>query len=265
VRRRIVRYGRLRSQVGELWPPQQPDGGPVPVVVLIHGGYWKAQYTKQLMHRLAGALSAGAWAAWNIEYRRTGTLGGGGGWPGTLDDVAAAIDALARMPGVDPERIATCGHSAGGHLALWAAARARLPDGAPGAGPAVGLRGAVALAGVVDLAEGARLGLGNGAVERLLGGSPQDHPDRYAAASPAALVPLSVPQVLIHGLADTVVPPAMSEHYARRAREAGDDAVYVPVEDVTHGQIISPKSASWPLLLGHLGHLLGGARATGVA
>src|SRR5262245_61264123 len=122
-----------------------PDGAtePLPVVVLLHGGFWRGRYGKVLMRPLARAVVANGWAAWNVEYRRVGRLGGGGGWPDTLTDVAAAVDALAAQPGVDLDRVASCGHSAGGHLALWLGARPRLQDG-PLAGPvAVRLAAAV--------------------------------------------------------------------------------------------------------------------------
>ena len=196
--------------MGDLWLPARTgsEPGPAPVVVLIHGGYWRSIYTKAIMSRLARAVAARGWAAWNIEYRRTGALGGGG-WPATLVDVAAALDHVARLADVDATRVITCGHSAGGCLALWAAAKNR--TGAQRvAHPAVQPLAAVSLAGVVDLRRGAELGLGDNAVARFLGGSFQEHPDRYRSSSPAALVPLGVPQVLVHGLSDTVVPPSMS-------------------------------------------------------
>ena len=208
------------------------------------------------MRRL-GAMTDEGWAAWNLEYRRVGRFGGGGGWPATLADVGAALDGLARVPGLDLDRIVTCGHSAGGQLALWAAGRHRLRAGAPGAGPRVRVMGAVALAGVVDLAEGARLGLGDGAVTRFLGGGPDLHPDRYAIASPAELLPLGLRQVLVHGLDDETVPPSMSERYHGAAVAAGDTATsYVPVAGVGHMAVISTRSAAWPPLRDSLRSML---------
>jgi acetyl esterase/lipase len=256
LRRTLVRYGTHRANVAELWRPPLVTGD-LPVVVLIHGGYWKAAYTKRLMRRLSNAVTDEGWAAFNTEYRRVGRFGGGGGWPETFVDVAAAVDALTRVPGVDLGRVATCGHSAGGQLALWAAGRHRLPAGAPGAAPAVRPCGAVSLAGVADLERAAGLGLGGGAVPALLGGGPQAHPDRYAIASPAALLPLGVPQVLVHGVDDTTVPPSMSERYAARAVAAGDDATYVPVDDVDHMGVIDPGSAAWAPTRAALGRLIG--------
>jgi acetyl esterase/lipase len=132
MRRTRIPYGPGHGQVGDLWLPSKTTGV-VPLVVLIHGGFWRAQYTKTLMNRLARAVARRGWAAWNIEYRRVGALGGGGGWPATFQDVADAIDHVARRsPPSIAGRVVTCGHSAGGTLALWAAGRGRLPDGAPG-------------------------------------------------------------------------------------------------------------------------------------
>jgi acetyl esterase/lipase len=228
------------------------------MVVLIHGGYWRAQYTKRLMRRMATAVTDEGWAAWNIEYRRIGRFGGGGGWPTTFADVADAVDALTRVPGVDLGRVVTCGHSAGGQLALWAAARHRLGAGTVGASPKVRPRGAVSLAGVVDLRRAADLGLGAGVVPELLGGGPDRVPERYAAVSPAALLPLGVGQVLVHGLDDETVPPDMSERYVADAVAAGDtDTTYVPVDGVDHMAVINPASAAWPPIRDAIERLLG--------
>jgi acetyl esterase/lipase len=252
--RQRVRYGSRHPQSAEVWRPEHHDGA-APVVVLIHGGYWRAVYTKRLMHRLAAAVVARGWVAYNIEYRRVGPLGGHGGWPATFDDVAAAVDHLATLEGIDLDRVATCGHSAGGHLALWAAGRSRLPAGSPGADPAVRPCGAVSLAGVVDLDRAAALGLGGGAAEDLLGGPPAEHPERYSMASPAALLPLGVRQVLIHGLADTIVPAALSEDYVSNATACGDPAVYVPLAGLGHMEMIDPGSAAWASAEDHLARL----------
>ncbi len=251
------RYGPERSQVADLWCPAEHPGD-LPVVVLLHGGFWRAQYTKRLMRRLAAAVALRGWAAFNVEYRRLGPLGGGGGWPATFEDVAAAIDHLGTLAGLDTARVVTCGHSAGGHLALWAAARGRLPAGAPGARPiGVRVRGAVSLAGLPDLERAAELGLGGGAVPALLGGPPGEVAERYRVASPAALVPLGVPQVLVHGLHDAVVPPALGAAYARRAAAAGDDAVFEPVSAAGHMTLIEPSGGAWALIASELARLLG--------
>ncbi len=240
-----IHYGPERAQVAEVWRPGlTPDrGAALPVVVLIHGGFWRQQYTKGLMHRLARSVTARGWLSYNIEYRRVGRFGHGG-WPWTFEDVSDAIDALAQVDGVDLGRVVTCGHSAGGHLALWAAsARA---TGEPGrADPVVDVAAAASLAGVVDLDAAARRLVGRGAVEALMGGGPDDVPERYRLASPAALLPLGKPQFLLHGLADDSVPPALSEKYAETAVRLGDPAVYVPLAGVGHMEMISGRGAAF--------------------
>jgi acetyl esterase/lipase len=219
------------------------------LVVLVHGGYWRSVYTKLLMNRLASSVTQQGWAAWNIEFRRVGPLGGGGGWPETLEDVAAAVDHAATFESVDLERVVSVGHSSGGHLALWAAARSRLGEGSPGYRPEVTLRAAISLAGVLDLRAAYSAGIGNGAVERFIGGSPEQFPERYGTASPADLLPLGVSQFLVHGLDDSVVPPQMSEAYGERALSLGDDARYIPVAGVGHRDMLDPKSPGWAAAL----------------
>jgi acetyl esterase/lipase len=177
------------------------------VAVVLHGGFWKAHYGRRLMHAVCADLVARGWAAWNLEYRRLG-LGNGGGWPATLDDVAAGIDHLARLDGLDRSRVVAIGHSAGGHLAAWAATRDE---------PEVPVTAVVAQAGVLDLELAWELRLSNGVVRRFLGGTPDEVPDRYAAASPARRLPLGVPALLTHGARDEIVPLRMSEAFARAA------------------------------------------------
>lgn len=255
MRRLLVRYGTRRSQVGELWHPGAGEG-PFPTVVLIHGGFWRAAYTKRLMRPLAAGLAGEGFAVWNIEYRRVGAGGAGGGWPATFEDVAAALDHLARVPGVRADRVATCGHSAGGHLALWAAGRHRLPEGAPGAGPAIRPCAAVALAGLSDLEAADRAGLGRGAVAALLGGDRPSRSARYPLTSPRALLPLGVPQVLIHGSADTTVPLDQSVDYETEARAAGDDARLVTLPGADHMAVIRRRGPAWSALRTEVRRLL---------
>lgn len=253
--RTTVRYGRERGQVAELWMPAGATGR-VPVVVLVHGGFWRSHLGKILMRPLARAVVAQGWAAWNIEYRRVGPFGGGGGWPATLTDVGAAVDALAGRPGLDLDRVVSCGHSAGGQLALWLGARPGLRDSAVGGPVAVPVSGAVSIAGVSDLRTGYELDVGRGAVAGLLGGSPDEVPERYDLASPAARLPLGVPQVLIHGLDDTSVPPAMSEAYAARAEAEGDDVRYAPLPGVGHRDALRRTGPAWRVAVEHLQRLL---------
>jgi acetyl esterase/lipase len=230
--------------VADLWRPADRVDD-LPVLVLIHGGFWRATYTKMLMNGLAASVIQHGWAAWNIEYRRVGMLGGGGGWPETFDDVASAIDHLDEVPGVDTSQVVAVGHSAGGQLALWAAARPRLDANRPGGPVKVSVRVTVSLAGIVDLFEADSFGLGNGATARLLGGHPDQCDERYRLASPAALLPLGVPQVLVHGLADQVVPPSMSQSYQLRATAAGDQARYLPIAGAGHRDLIDPQGPGW--------------------
>jgi len=238
---RQIAYGEHPDQVGNLHLPV--GEGRWPVVVLIHGGFWRFGWDRTLMTPLARDLAARGIAAWNVEYRRMGQEGGG--WPGTLEDVAAAADAVAGLDGVDPTRVVTVGHSAGGHLALWLAARHRLGAGQPGAGPRVRPRGAVSQAGVTDLARGAADGLGDGACEALLGGAPEELPERYAAASPAALLPLGVPVLLVHGAADDIVPPGQSHAFAHAACAAGDAVDVVDLPGADHFDVIEAGHQAW--------------------
>lgn len=240
-----VRYGDHSDQVANLHLPAA-DGGPWPVVVLLHGGFWRDGWDRTLTTPLARDLAEQGFLAWNVEYRRVGQEGGG--WPGTLLDVAAAVDALAQVELADTSRVAVVGHSAGGHLALWLAARERLPAGAPGAGPRIRVAFAVSLAGVADLVRGAEDGLGNGACAALLGGSPDAVPERYEVASPGALLPLGVPQLLVHGSRDDAVPSGQSSAYAVAARAAGDDVELIELADADHFDVVEPSHTAWALV-----------------
>ena len=223
---RSIRYGDDPSQYAEL---SLPDGTPRGVVVVVHGGFWKAPYDLSLGRPLAESLVAEGWVAWNLEYRR---VGNGGGTPQTFDDVAAGIDRLADVEGLDTSVVLTLGHSAGGHLATWAAGRhgARVP-----------VTGVVSQAGVLDLVRADRLGLGGGAVRGLLGhpAGPDD-----AAYDPAQQVPLDVPVRCVHGSADDDVPIELSKTYVDAATAAGADATLTEV-DGDHFVVIDTESAAW--------------------
>ncbi len=213
------------------------------MAVVLHGGFWQAVYGRRLMSALSADLAANGVAAWNLDYRG---VGGGGGWPATFDDVAAGIDALATMPGLDLTRVTTIGHSAGGQLALWLAGRRRLPPDSPLAGPSpLPIHWAVSLAGVVDLRRAWELNLGDGVVPQFLGGPPSAVPDRYAAGSPIELLPLGVRQTLVHGTDDTSVPIELSERYVERAAEVGDPATLVALDGAGHFEVIDPRADEW--------------------
>ena len=258
-------YGPAPLQFGDLYVPNIP--GAYPIVILIHGGYWRARYGLDLMNSLAEDLAKRGYAAWNIEYRRVGNPGGG--WPGTFLDVALATDFLRKLAPsykLDLQRVVPIGHSAGGHLALWLAARPRIPlfvnnsqlagsqqpgDNEETATPHM-LAGAISLAGVIDLEMAWRLHLSNGAVVELLGGSFADVPERYAAASPAAMLPLGVPQVLIHGTNDDNVPLQVSQAYTNAARAANDPVTYIELAGVDHFDVIDPHSHAWAITMNEL-------------
>ena len=208
---------------------------------MLHGGFWRARYGRKLMRPLCRDLAARGWAAWNLEYRRLGRLSGGG-WPTTFEDVAAGIDHLAELDApLDRSRVVAIGHSAGGHLATWAAARPGLPGGAPGAAPRVPVTAAVSQAGVVDLRLAWELRLSRGVVAQLLGGDRE----LLALASPAERVPLGVPVLLTHGGRDDIVPPAISERFLTAAREAGDACELRLEPDEDHFGHLDPDNALW--------------------
>ena len=234
------RYGPHPSQVADLHVPR--GAGPFPVVVLIHGGFWQTRYAKLIMRPLAGDLVSRGWAVWNLEYRRLGR-GGGGGWPATFDDVATGIDALAGLgePRLDLTRVVGVGHSAGGQLALWAAGRPDLPAGAPGADPVVTLTHVIALTPVASLAAVGRF------AHALMGGTPEDVPDRYQQADPMRRIPLRIPVLLLHPVDDNTVPVRQSQRYAERARAAGADVTLIEPERGGHRAPIDPPSQSWRL------------------
>lgn len=244
-----IAYGPRRSQFGELLRPT--GSGTAPVAVLLHGGFWRARYALDLMRELCADLVARGFAAWNLEYRRLGLLSRGG-WPATFVDVAAGIDRLDGLSGLDLDTVVTIGHSAGGHLALWAAARPRLPAGAPGAEPRVAVTHAVAQAGVVDLEEAVRLRLSRGVAARLLGGSPEQRAERYELASPARRLPLGVPQLLVHGAADAIVPAGMSRRYHEAALRAGDACELAVLPGAGHFEHLDPRSEAWAAVVSWL-------------
>ena len=274
---RSVAYGPEPSQVGELYLPA--GAGPFPVVVVVHGGYWSAMWDRRQITDVVDDLVGRGYAVWNVEYRRIGEPGGG--WPGTFLDVAAAIDALDGMdPALDTDRVVFLGHSAGAHLATWAAHRAVLPPEAPGAAPKITPVGVLSLAGVLDLRAAAALGfgkvladpdavppkdapeparpgawpavaaaVGDGIVPLLAG-------DQYTWTSPLELPDAGVPVLAVHGAADEAVPAEWSRRYADKS--AG--ARYVEVDGGTHFDVVHPGHPVWTTVTGWLEQTVGTVR-----
>ena len=223
--------------------------GPHPCVIVVHGGFWRNAYSLEHIGHLCAAFADAGVASWSLEYRRVGDAGGG--WPGTFTDVVAGsrylFDHVARL-GIDPGRVAVTGHSAGGHLAAWLASLGSVPLASEIAAEPLPLRGAVPLAGLLDLRETFALGLSSGAVGLLIGETPDDAPERYAAASPIALTPPAVPVVAIHGEADDVVPFAFSEAYVAAMNGAGGVATLQALAGMGHFEPIDPESEAWPVV-----------------
>jgi acetyl esterase/lipase len=190
--------------------------------------------------------------AWNVEYRR---LGLGGGYPSTLEDVAAAIDHLATIEEVAGDRVVAIGHSAGGHLAAWAAGRSKLAYGAPGARPVVEIAGVISLAGALDLGAAARERIGNEAAIDFVGGGPDERPERYAVADPLSQVPIPAVVRCVHAQADDRVPLTQSVTYVAASQAAGQDARVREVQG-DHFSVANPSAPTWPTVIGALEELV---------
>ncbi|MFC5802114.1 alpha/beta hydrolase family protein [Streptomyces formicae] len=250
-------YGEHPDQVVDFYAPRDARD-PVPLVVVLHGGAWRGPYDRQHITPFADFLARHGFAVANVEYRRGGPLpqqrddeeAGGpvaGRWPETFDDVAAALDALpglarTALPQADPRRTVLTGHSAGGHLALWAAARHVLPAGSPWrlATPPL-LRGVVALAPIADLVRAAELSVCGGAVHQFLGGK-ERFEERAPYADPAALLPTGIATAVVQGREDTVVPQAVAEAYVDAAAKAGETVGFTLLEGVGHFPLIDPAA-----------------------
>ncbi|MHA7290782.1 alpha/beta hydrolase [Arthrobacter sp. MDT3-24] len=255
VKRHKYQYGEDASQWGELFLPELPAGAEHRgVVVVIHGGYWRSQYGAELGEPIAKDLAAHGMAAWNLEYRRAGN---GGGWPNTFIDVLAGIDKLgdlAAKHALNLGPVVALGHSAGGHLAAWAAGRGKLAQlGMPDAdrqvprtsdASAVHLTGVVSQSGLLNLAEAEKLNLSNGAVSNLLGGSSSKYPHRYKYADPMTALPLAVPVIAVHGSGDTTVPLGQSESYVNAGTTANMETRLVRVPG-DHYALIDPKTPGY--------------------
>ncbi|MET7463368.1 alpha/beta hydrolase [Nonomuraea sp. NPDC005501] len=294
-----VSYGRHPDQVVDLYAPRGGGGAGAPLVVVLHGGAWRAAYDRRHVSPFAAFLARRGFAVASVEYRRGGAGPGvAGRWPETFDDVAAAMDALPGLvadalpglvadalprlvadamprtdaqpwadglpradglPSVDVSRIVVTGHSAGGHLALWAAARHVLPPGSPwrppGPGPSVA--GVVALAPIADLRTARELSVCSGAALQLLGG-PERFEERRPSADPAALLPTGVPATVVHGRADIVVPVEVAGAYVRAAAGAGEAVRLRLVEDAGHFPLIDPAAEACDVVAEEITRLLDG-------
>jgi acetyl esterase/lipase len=256
----VARYADHRDGLVDLHLP--PGPGPHPLVVLVHGGFWKQEYDRRHTRPMSRALVAAGYVVAVPEYRRVGA-GGGGGWPTTAEDLARAIDALAGLLdglGIRTSSTVLTGHSAGGHLALWLAARDTRFDRV------------VVLAPVADLRAADRDGLGGGAARAFLGGGPDEVPDRYDAADPIGLLGDSGVAaggsgaeageaaggehrarldriVVVHGTDDDAVPLTQS----RALVAAHPDITLRVLEGAGHYDVIDPDSEAWPTVLDALG------------
>jgi acetyl esterase/lipase len=243
-----IHYGADAFHFCDLRLPGGP--GPYPIAIMVHGGFWRSIYGLEYFGHACAALTTAGIATWNMEYRRLGNPGGG--WPGTFDDVVKAADHLGAIAvefNLDLNRVITIGHSAGGHLAFWLAAERRQM-----------LRGAAALAGVVDLRRSWELQLSNNVVADFLGGSPEQVPDRYGFASPIERLPLGIPQRLFHGTADRSVPFEISAGYVHAAQSRGDDAQLIALENAGHFEIVDPRTREFDLVRGCAVSLVGGVK-----
>jgi acetyl esterase/lipase len=239
-----VAYGPDPLQIAEVWRPE--GKGPFPTVLMIHGGCWRSGLSNlHIMDYAAEDLRERGIAVWNIEYR--GVDRPGGGYPGTFQDVNAAADALVARGkdyGLRTDKLVVLGHSAGGHLALWLAARRKLPRSSPlHDRKPLDIAWAVSLGGLPDLAT-AKEGCGDKAVASLLAGSRM--PDPLSDTSPASLLPLPVPRMLIHGGLDDTAPPSQGKAYVARARAVRDIRTWsYAIPGDGHVEEIAPGSRTW--------------------
>ena len=240
-RRRTGRFGEKEWEVYDAWTPVTLRGDVT--VVLVHGGLWQAAYDRAHLRPLGAALAPDGWPVASVEYTRVGMPRGG--WPGTAESVLAAIDAVAADPEL-PDRLVAVGHSAGGHLAVWAASNGRCPA----------LTGVVSLAGVLDLRLADTDDLGSGAVRALLGGEPTECPQAWVEADPMA-ARLHVPAVLLHGRSDDLVPSEVSASYLRSRGPLDAPCRLELVPACDHFGIIDPRHAAYERVLAAIGEVAG--------
>ena len=259
-------YGDGPLRFGDLRIPAAPHGAKFPVAVFIHGGWWQSTYDLEYGGHLCAALKALGIATWSIEYARVGNPGGG--WPGTMQNVAAGFDFLTNLAQTYPldlKRIVVMGHSAGGHLAFWLAGRRHIPAESPlhNPQPTLELRGVIGLAAAADLRLVIDLGglfqftSGKPSTRSLMGGLPVEVPDRYRAANPGDLLPLNVPQILLQGTQDDQIPAALPSRYAENARRQGDHVTVTMIPNADHFDVVDPESPAWPTVRSAIQQTLG--------
>ena len=245
-----IAFGEGEQEFGELWLPE--GNGPFLVVAMVHGGCWLSQIPGTILQDYVAAdLRDYGIAVWNLEYARIGHETGG--WPGTFEDVAAGMDYLRVVANdypLDLDRLVFTGHSAGGHLALWAAARSSLPDDSPVHAAAPLLPDAVVtLAGINDLADYRAHGPGRcgepDTVDNLVGPVETQTRDLMAQVSPGSMSAITVDQVIISGALDPIVPPVLGERYALLAEARGDTVRHVVLPEAGHFELIDPTAPAW--------------------
>jgi acetyl esterase/lipase len=228
-----IPYGADPSQFADLRLPR--GKGPFPVVVNIHGGYWRARYDLTHAGHLCGALTAAGFATWNLEYRRVGNPGGG--WPGSFEDLTQGflhLRQIASQRALNLDRVIVMGHSAGGQLAIVLAAH-----------QAAALRGVISLAGVLDLRRGHELRLSDDAVAEFLGGPPERVGEHYREADPMEVPLPALPQRILHGVSDNVVPPEFSRRYHDAKKRRRENVALVEVDKAGHFELIDPRVPAW--------------------
>ncbi|HMH06738.1 MAG TPA: alpha/beta hydrolase [Terriglobales bacterium] len=238
-----VPYGSDPNQFGELRVPK--TGARFPVVMNIHGGYWRAKYDLKHAGHFCAALTARGLATWNLEYRRVGNVGGG--WPGTFEDVRSGYRQVSQIAGrynLDLAKMVVMGHSAGGQLALCLT------------GHEASVKRVISLAGVVDLQQAWELHLSDNAVVDFLGGEPRSVPEHYREADPMQLKISQATQWLIHGAADDTVPPFLSRNYTEQKKKHNENVHYLEISTAGHFDLIDPRSPAWAKVEGTLLHLL---------
>ena len=250
-----IKYGDDPLQFGDLRVPE--GDGPHPVAIFIHGGCWLAEYDISHTNKIAAALARNGIATWSLEYRRVGN--DGGGWPGTYLDIGYGADhlrSLADLYNLDLGRVITMGHSAGGHLAIWLAARLTIPDASEiSAEHPIPIGGVLALTPAPDLGGLHEQQVCGHVIDGLMGGSPEQYPERYRWGDPMQLPVEGVPQIIIVGKYDNDWTPS-GLAYFNVAEERGDNIRLIEATESGHFEVIDPDSSTWNIVLDEAWELL---------